>query len=160
MSLLIELFSNPELLWFDFTRSVIGVKKFAPPTQPIMQNQNQSWLGYTRFPALGSHWFIVLFTFLVIGHCNCLKTALVVKQLRNWRENSLLKMCLYSRVQIGYWRTKNIEDGMTAGAPINFWANFGFITCAVSEIKNTRELHITWWCDPTDKSAPYANKLL
>ena len=45
-----------------------------------IQNQNQSRLGHTRFPVLGdsllvfassSHWFIVLFTFFVIGHCNC-----------------------------------------------------------------------------------------
>ena len=45
-----------------------------------MQNQNQSRLGNMPFPALRArlrvsatsfHWFVLLFTFVVIGHCNC-----------------------------------------------------------------------------------------
>ena len=42
-----------------------------------MQNRNQSRLGHTRLPALGVCYvylfqvLIVLFTFVVIGHCNC-----------------------------------------------------------------------------------------
>ena len=78
-----------ELLWFCFTTLYDWFKKLAPPNQqirtktnhlkPTNQNQNQSLLGHTRFPALGRawrrlrvfalspHWLVLLFTFIVIG---------------------------------------------------------------------------------------------
>ena len=70
-------------------RSMIGLKKTrATYSTNQVQNQTQSRLGHIRFPALGagyvSHWFIVLFAFLVIAlvfvlrhsnenQCNCIE---------------------------------------------------------------------------------------
>ena len=50
-----------------------------------MPNHNQSQLGHTRFPALGAgymYWFIVLFTFVMIGHYDCFGFAFAIL---NWK---------------------------------------------------------------------------
>ena len=77
-------------------------KKLAPPAQPIRCKTKTNrdlvayvfprwgcgprW-GWLRVFALSSHWFVLLFTSAVIGHCNCfgfttlnLKTALYENQ--------------------------------------------------------------------------------
>ena len=63
--------SNPELLWFCF---IIGLKKLAPPSQPIRCKTKTNRYLITRvFPRLriifasSSHWLFLLFTFFVIG---------------------------------------------------------------------------------------------
>ena len=70
--------SRLERFSIDCLRSVIGLK--TSPNFSTNQMQNQLQHGRTRFPALGadhvyllsSHWFIVLFTFVVIGQLSLL----------------------------------------------------------------------------------------
>ena len=74
-------YNNPELLWFYFTVHALWLvlKKLVPPSQPSLHQPNHDLV--TRvFPRLApvtcmfassSHCFVVLLSFVVIGHCNC-----------------------------------------------------------------------------------------
>ena len=71
-----------KVIWLCFTTLCDWFKKLSSANYSTnqMQNQNQSRLGSHAFSrawrrlrvfALNSHWFVVLFTFVVIGHCDC-----------------------------------------------------------------------------------------
>ena len=66
--------NNPEMLEFCFSALFDWFKKFAPPSIRC-KSQNQSGLDLvaracSRVFAWSSHWFVVLFTFVVIGQCD------------------------------------------------------------------------------------------
>ena len=70
---------------------MIGLKKLAPPAQPIRYKTSANRDLVTRvFPriapvtcfASSSHWFIVLFTFDVFGHCSCFGFGFTNTQLK------------------------------------------------------------------------------
>lgn len=67
--------------WFGFIlrSSVIGLNLALPYSTNQIQNQTQSRLGHVRFPALGAcfHWFVVFFTFVVIGRWDCFGFSLM-----------------------------------------------------------------------------------
>ena len=80
---------------------MIGFKKTrATYSTNQMQNQNQTRLGHTRFPALDAgyvriftssyHWLVLLFTLVMIGQCNVIALFLV---LRHSKEYTAL--CIY-----------------------------------------------------------------
>ena len=75
---------------FALLRSVIGLKKLVPPTQPIMTWSHafsRAW-GRIRAFASSADWLIVSCTFAVIGHSDCFQLVLV---LRRSIENSTLR---------------------------------------------------------------------
>lgn len=70
--------SFPETAASNRAYSVIGLKTIAAHSANQMQKQNHLYDLLVRVAprqldvfASGSHWFIVLFTFVVIGRCNC-----------------------------------------------------------------------------------------
>ena len=80
-----------ELLWFCFTIRYDWFKKLAPPSQPT--NRELVTRVFPRLALvtciLSSHWFILLFTSVGIGHCNCFGFGFYSTQLKtvlyNWK---------------------------------------------------------------------------
>ena len=68
---------------------------------------SRAWRRWRVF-ALSSHWFVLLFTFVVIGHCNCFGFGFTTL---NWKPFYLLldtKTFITKRF-LWYWR---LEDGL------------------------------------------------
>ena len=76
----------------SFTTLCDWLKKFAPPTRPIRckTKDNVTWFSRAwrrlRVFASSFYWFVLLFMFAVIGHCD-IALVLVLRATLNWKLN-------------------------------------------------------------------------